>query len=102
MRLRPRLDGNHADIVAEFLRCGCVVQSLAAVGRGVPDLLVKVPCRIAGSRLVLVEVKDGNKPPSARKLTEAEIGFHARFAGCVAVAEHVTDVPEIILNICRG
>ena len=40
MRRRPRLDANHATIATAFERAGCSVQSLAPLGRGVPDLLV--------------------------------------------------------------
>lgn len=43
MRRAARVDANHAEIVAALRDRGCLVQSLAALGHGVPDLLVKAP-----------------------------------------------------------
>ena len=67
-----RVDANHADIVATLRRIGCLVQDLSAVGKGVPDLLICCP----NGRLVLLEVKDGTKPPSARELTPQQRAWH--------------------------
>lgn len=64
---------------------GVQVLSLAALGKGVPDLL----CAFRG-RLVLVEVKDGSKPPSARKLTPDQEQFHKAWAD---VPLHVVGSP---------
>jgi hypothetical protein len=67
MRRRSRVDANQVEIVKAFRKLGVQVQHLHTVGQGVADLL----CNIGG-KLVLVEVKDGSKPPSARQLTPAE------------------------------
>lgn len=40
MRRAPRTDANQAEIVAALRTRGALVQSLAGVGAGVPDLLV--------------------------------------------------------------
>lgn len=66
-RYRARTDGNHSDVVQALRAVGAKVQSLAAVGDGCPDLLVA----FRGAWHVL-EVKDGSKPPSHRRLTPAE------------------------------
>jgi hypothetical protein len=49
---------------------------LSGVGKGVPDLLV-------GFRGVtlLMEIKDGKKPPSDRKLTTDQQKWHAEWRG---------------------
>jgi len=52
MRRAARLDGNHKAIVEAYEKRGARVLSLAAVGRGVPDLLV-----CYRGRVHLVEVK---------------------------------------------
>ena len=67
---RAKVDDNQPEIVKALRGIGAFVQSLASVGQGTPDLLV-------GFRGLwhLREVKDGDKPPSARKLTPAEIEF---------------------------
>lgn len=70
MRRRPRVDGNHPEIVRALRQVGATVESLASVGGGVPDLLVGFH-----GLTVLLEVKDGRRPPSERKLTEAEKAF---------------------------
>lgn len=82
MRRAAKTDANQQDIVNALRAAGCSVQSLAAVGRGVPDLLVGR----AGVNLLL-EVKDGNQPPSSRKLTDEQVVWHAIWKGSVKVVE---------------
>lgn len=93
IRRAARTDANHSAIVGCFMACGCEVQSLAAVGGGVADLLVY---HRASKRLMLVEVKDGKKPPSARKLTPDQEEWHKRFP--VVVVEKLEDVPATLVT----
>ena len=44
----------------------------------------------------LLEVKDPSKPPSARKLTDAEVKFHEGWQGQIAVVETFDDCLEVI------
>lgn len=84
-RRAARADDNHCQIVRALRAIGCTVQSLAAVGDGCPDLLV-------GSRGVnlLLEINDGDKPPSARRLTADQIEWQAKWLGTpVAVVSSV-------------
>lgn len=76
MRRAAKVDRNQAEIVQALRKVGASVQSLAAVGEGVPDLLVGW----RGMNL-LIEVKDGNKPPSGRKLTPDQEAWHDAWAG---------------------
>lgn len=76
MRRAPNLDSNHHDVVKALEGDGCVVASTAALGRGFPDLLVWSPWTRS---LHLVEVKDGAKAPSDRKLTDDEERFHKKW-----------------------
>lgn len=86
MRRQARVDDNHVEIVAALRRVGCMVVSLAPLGNGVPDLL----CARAG-RMYLLEVKDGRKRPSARRLTDDEERFRATWPGHWALVENVND-----------
>lgn len=70
MRRAARVDANHAAIVAALRRIGCEVLDLSAVGAGCPDLLV-----LHRGKLQLIEVKDGAKRPSARRLTADQVRF---------------------------
>jgi KaiC/GvpD/RAD55 family RecA-like ATPase len=70
MRRAPRTDANHQAVTRALRDAGVLVRSLAGVGEGVPDLL----CGYRGT-LVLLELKDSDKPPSARRLTAAESEF---------------------------
>ena len=64
---RAKIDQNQPAIVDVLERGGCLVQSLARMGDGVPDLLV---CR--GNRLALVEVKQpkGRLTPDQERFLE--------------------------------
>ena len=53
MRLKARTDKNQAAIVEALRKSGCLVFCLSSVGKGCPDLLVKLPC----GQLLLIEVK---------------------------------------------
>jgi len=71
MRRRAKVDDNHQQIVSGLRQASCRVLSLAAVGHGCPDLLVYYR-----HTLFLLEVKDGSKSASRRKLTSDQITFH--------------------------
>ena len=86
MRRRARVDANQAQIVQSLRRAGATVQSLAEVGRGCPDIIVgcQRPCPHCGHRFpqnLLLEIKDGDKPPSARQLTPDEKIWHGQWVG---------------------
>lgn len=88
MRRAARVDGNHPALVAALQQVGATVTSLATVGGGVSDLLVSYR-----GRWHVLEVKDGNKPPSARKLRPAQFAWMAAQRAPVHV---VTTVDEAL------
>ena len=71
-----RIDANHEQVVSALRAAGASVQSLAGVGKGVPDLLVG----FQGNTL-LMEVKDGRKTPSERRLSEDQVRWHGAWNG---------------------
>jgi hypothetical protein len=93
MRRAARVDGNQSLITEALRAVGATVQPLHTVGNGCPDLLV-------GYRATnwCLEVKDGDKPPSARKLTDDEQIWHNGWQGVV----HVVETVEQALQVVRG
>jgi hypothetical protein len=87
MRRIARIDANQPDIVGAFRRLGFTVAVTSAVGSGFPDLVV-------GRRgyNLLIEIKDGSKPPSERRLTPAQDDFHRDWRGTIHIVESVGDV----------
>jgi len=86
-----RTDANQIEIVRALRQVGASVLILSAVGKGCPDIM-------AGYRgvNVLLELKDGTKPPSARVLTPDERAWHEQWRGQVAT---VTTVDEALVAI---
>jgi Holliday junction resolvase len=74
-RYAARIDANQNDIVKALRVAGAVVRVITQ-GDGIPDLLVGF-----NGHTILMEVKDGDKYPSARQLTEAEQLFFDRWTG---------------------
>ena len=74
MRRAARRDASEDQIVSAMQACGAYVTKINDAGRF--DLL----CWYRGHTLLL-EVKDGKKPPSAQKLTPAEEKFHREWPG---------------------
>lgn len=83
---KAKVDRNQLEIVNGLRRIGASVQSLAAIGKGCPDLLV-------GFRGFnhLLEVKDGEKVPSQRKLTEMQCYWHNTWRGLVVVVNNLDE-----------
>lgn len=96
MRHRTKRDRNHAEIVAALRKIGVWVIDLSAAGNGVPDLLC-----IRGARLDWLEIKDGTKPPSRRKLTPAQQTFHTLASSHTRPVRVVTSVDEALAVFAR-
>ena len=90
MTYARRTDRNHTAVKRALAACGCSVIDLAGVGKGCADLLVG-RC----GETYLLEVKDGRKPPSARKLTVAQHLLHLRWRGARI---HVVTSPDEALK----
>lgn len=71
-RYARRTDANHAQFLQALRQLGIVHVDLSRVGGGCPDIMV---LDRRGTWQV-IEVKDGNKSPSRRKLTVAQELFH--------------------------
>lgn len=76
MRRAAKVDDNQKEVVQALRKVGATVQSLAAIGDGCPDLLVGY-----NGKTVLMEIKDGSKPPSACALTPAQQLWHKQWTG---------------------
>lgn len=72
MRRAARRDDNEKEIVKALREAGAYVAYLDTPA----DLLIGYM-----GRTIIFEVKDGNKPPSARKLTPNEQEFHDNWTG---------------------
>lgn len=91
MRKIARVDANQAAIVRTLRAVGATVESLAVMGRGLPDLLVGFR-----AQNYLMEIKDGSKPESARRLTPDEMAWHDTWRGQVHVVMSEQDALEVI------
>ena len=86
-----KADRNQPEIVAALRMLGVTVQHLHKVGEGCPDIL----CGVIGKN-VLMEIKDGEKIPSKRKLNNDQVEWHKNWRGQVAVVETVDQAIEVI------
>jgi hypothetical protein len=92
--MAKRVDANQSTIVKELRKLGAVVQSIADLGAGAPDLLVAYK-----GRNWLFEVKDWRQPPSKRRLTPQEKQWHQLWqtAGQVSVIETTEDALKVMV-----
>jgi len=71
MRYGNRIDDNHAEVRDELRRQGWAVLDTHDMP-GFVDLIAKLPYSTNHSIPYFIDVKDGKKPPSARRLTDAQ------------------------------
>ena len=90
-----KTDVNHESVKVELKAAlpEASVHDMSHAGGGFPDLAIGV----FGDNF-LVEIKDPTKPPSRRRLTNAQVGFHTNWQGTVWVCHSAA---EILANISR-
>ena len=89
MRHAARVDANKEQIVS----------ALRAAGAYVWDLKLPVDLLVGyNGYTILMEIKDGNKPPSQRKLTKLQQDFFNKWTGSSLA---LVDSPEAALRILR-
>jgi Holliday junction resolvase len=91
MRRSAHTDANQAEIVRCVRKMGATVVSLAAVGQGVPDLLV-------GYRGVnyLFELKNPGQDKSKQRLRVCQAEWHAKWGGRVQVVTTWNEIGHAI------
>jgi hypothetical protein len=93
VRRAAKVDANQSLITKALRSAGAFVQPLHTVGGGCPDLLVAYRGKWA-----VLEIKDGSKPPSQRKLTADELEWHGKASrhAPVFIAETIDDALHAI------
>ncbi len=94
MKLHPRLDANHNEIVSALRTAGASVQSLASIGGGCPDLLVGVH-----GVTTVMEIKDGSKSPSKKQLTTDEQRWYDAWNGSKFIVYSVEQALQILSSL---
>lgn len=85
-----RVDANHGEIIKAFRKLGFAVFDTSSIGNGFGDCVISRQMKTA-----VIEIKDGEKPPSARELTPAEKKFRAGWNGIYFIVESLKDVERI-------
>lgn len=94
-RRAASVDANQPEIIAAFRKLGCTVKPLHTVGQGYPDLLVGYR-----HRTHVVEIKDGSKSPSKRKLTHDQQAWRESWRGDYFIVESLHDVESLVKQWC--
>lgn len=92
MKMIKKTDANHKEIIDGCRKIPSIsVFSTHMVGKGFPDIVI-------GYKGInyLVEIKDGKKSKSQKKLTNDEIKFHASWCGQVNIVENIDDVLRML------
>lgn len=90
-RINAKVDSNHPQIVKELRKLkGVTVRSVATI-KNFLDIIVGY----AGKNY-LFEIKDPDKPPSARKLTPGEQKFMDEWTGQADLALTTEDILKVI------
>lgn len=100
MRRDSKTDRNQTEIVDFFKKMGVSVVVTSSVGHGFTDLVLGY-----SGLTVLCEVKDGEKPPSKRRLTPAQKQFFygyegsGGFKGAKTVVENLEQAHALVIKM---
>jgi Holliday junction resolvase len=92
-----KVDDNQKEVVKAFRDLGWSVLDIHIVGKGAPDII----CGKHGFN-IMVEIKDGKKSPSQRKLNDKEEKFFSEWRGSIVIVENIGDVIEFDRKRSRG
>jgi Holliday junction resolvase len=93
MQRAARKDSNHREIVEYCRGKGFAVLDIAQLKNACDIFISKDGFTVA------CEIKDGAKPPSARKLTEGEEKFRAGWKGAYRLITCVADIDNLMLSM---
>lgn len=93
MKYAAKKDDNQDEIVSALRQIGATVTSIHQIGNGLPDILVGYR-----NKNYLLEIKDGEKYPSQRKLTADEKKWFKKWRGHADVVESVDEAIELITS----
>jgi hypothetical protein len=97
MRRAARRDSNEGDIIKAMREAGAYVKVIN--DEGLFDLLVSHGPE-GNKRTLLIEIKDGSRPPSARRLTDAEQKFHDEWPGSDLYIVNSVEEALALLGTC--
>ena len=89
MRTAARIDANQPDVVKEFRWLGYSVLIISQLKNCCDIIIARDGFTCA------IEIKDNEKPPSARRLTEGEQGFKDTWKGRWYLCESIDDAQAI-------
>lgn len=92
MRRAARIDDNQKEIVKALRNIGASVKHTHMV-KGFVDIVVSYR-----QQTYLIEIKDGKKKPSARRLTPDEQDFHDNWQAPVYVVESIAQALDVVLH----
>jgi len=92
-RRAAKVDDNQKDIVKLFRKHGWYVLIISQL-KNCCDIIVS-----KRGRTVAIEIKDGKKAPSARKLSEGELKFKNEWQGEYALVETEEDALKVIKEL---
>jgi hypothetical protein len=96
-RFARRKDGNHHAIVTALVAHGASAEAIESGQPGVPDLLVGYL-----GETELLEVKDGKRVPSARRLNADQVAWHRQWRGRPVLVVKSVDEALAVLARIRG
>ncbi len=94
---RARTDGNHTAVMDALRAAAMKPVSTASLGKGFPDIVVG----FRGLNVAL-EVKDGEKAPSARALSADERDWHDTWPGQVAIVTSPEEAVMAVIQHCKS
>ena len=89
-----RRDSNHFELMAHAESIGFSVLDTSQLGKGL-DLLVAIRGKHGKGDTIRIEIKDGAKIPSKRKLLESEQDVFDHWQGRCEVWECVSDIDRL-------
>ena len=93
---KHKRDGNHKELVEYFRKAGAVVDDVSQVSGLGYDLIVNYR-----GCVVMVEAKDGSKPPSGRRLTDSEREAQLRHGAKFAVVESILEAQGLLESMAE-
>jgi hypothetical protein len=91
VRKYAKKDDNQREIERALIALGASVTDTSTIGCGFVDLVVG----FRGQNFLL-EIKDGAKVPSKRKLTDDETTWHLLWRGQAHIVESVRDALDVV------